>query len=114
MSQLLIPIKYYKPYFCFNCKKNSIELYNFNSKVLNYKWVLSDSFNVQKLKSPIGFFKCTNCGKVYRIKYNNKGQPIPIESDDYDLKSFEEDFIKYGIKEREKVSKYEISISEVN
>ena len=90
------PIIIKPPTFCRDCNSNSIDIFNQYNSPIGYYDILKYSGNKSQIlseldrKKHLAYMKCTRCGKVFRIDWEN-GLPRPL----YD-KRIEND-IKSGI-----------------
>lgn len=75
------PIIFYRPDFCPNCKKNSIELFDFFNSPMKYnliadKYMTREPVSFLINKKAIYRMRCRSCGKIFQIRWEGE-YPLP-------------------------------------
>lgn len=89
------PMLFYPYNYCLNCKTNSIELYSWHNYGQHYSKLL-DQYRLTGKVPPglnkYGIFtmRCSNCGKEYKIVWED-GFPRPMV-DNFDMDNFMNSF----------------------
>lgn len=76
------PMIFFPYNYCTNCKTNSIEIYSWHNYAQHYdkiinQYTLNKSIPSNLDKYGIYTMRCSNCGREYKMKWEN-GIPVPI------------------------------------
>ena len=100
------PMLFYPYNYCLNCKTSSIELYSWHNYGQHYSKLLNEYIMTGKPPASLnkyGIFtmRCSNCGKEYKIVWED-GFPKPM-LDNFDTNLFMQSFKQNSILGRPKV-----------
>lgn len=112
------PILFFPYNYCMNCKMNSIEVYSWHNYAQRYEKILNQYKLSGKAPSDLldkyGIYtmRCKNCGKEYKMVWEN-GIPRPI-IDNFDTNLFMERFKEDSINGKPNIidNIYEMRLSE--
>lgn len=94
-NPIVQPMVFYRDDYCFDCSNTSIEIFDYFDKPLYYNRLVTARLNKLPTRVDRNIFvmRCTKCGKIYHIKYDEKDFPIPVR-DESAFKRFMGDYYR--------------------
>lgn len=80
-DQLKNVIKFYRPEHCIKCDRDSIEVFDYFNRPMNYAKACIARATGQhyEFKNPIYAMRCRCCGTKYNIRYDSDGFPLAYQ-----------------------------------